>query len=160
MNTQTLNNSLSRRLTAVAASAVMAFGGVTIAQAAEGSSETLQQSFVAADSVAQDIQARTANHLEQLGHHRDAAADVIAERWAEQAAAGELEFETNIAHGQGNGINGTGHVLRLTESAAEQRLADLERETVPTEDGKAFGVAVASDDEYVYVAEFFLNDES
>lgn len=101
----------------------------------------------------------TVDHLTKQGHHRDAAAEAIAQEWADQAAAGKVTFTGNAGDGVTHLNEGSGNIYRLTAAETTERTAWLNRDVpvTATPQGKAFGVATATDGTTVYVAEYFLN---
>ena len=111
-----------------------------------------------APKVAGQLGAATTAHLEKAGHHKDARAAAIAQEWANQGAAGKLDYKGGVAHGLNHKDEGQGSVHRLTEQQAQDRLNWFNRD-VPVNAGSphGFGVATAYDGTYIYVAEFFLN---
>ena len=111
-----------------------------------------------APKVAGELGAATAAHLEKAGHRKDSHATAIAQEWANQGAAGKLDYKGGVAHGLNHKDEGQGSVHRLTEQQAQERLNWFNRD-VPVNAGSqhGFGVATAYDGTYIYVAEFFLN---
>ena len=111
-----------------------------------------------APKVAGELGAATTAHLEKAGHRKDAHATAIAQEWANQGAAGKLDYKGGVAHGLNHKDEGQGSVHRLTEQQAQDRLNWFNRD-VPVNAGSphGFGVATAYDGTYIYVAEFFLN---
>lgn len=111
-----------------------------------------------APKVAGQLGAATTAHLEKAGHHKDARAAAIAQEWANQGAAGKLEYKGGIAHGLNHKDEGQGTVRRLSEQQAQDRLNWFNRDVpVNAAPQHGFGVATAYDGTYIYVAEFFLN---
>lgn len=111
-----------------------------------------------APKVAGELGAATTAHLEKAGHRKDTHATAIAQEWANQGAAGKLDYKGGVAHGLNHKDEGQGSVHRLTEQQAQDRLNWFNRD-VPVNAGSphGFGVATAYDGTYIYVAEFFLN---
>ena len=106
----------------------------------------------------QDLADATVDHLTQQGHHFEEGAQAIASEWAQQAAAGQVEFVGGVGQGTTHLDEGIGNIYKLTPQEAEARYEWLQsREANPFDDGHAFGVGASSDGEYFYVAEFFAN---
>lgn len=111
-----------------------------------------------APQVAADLQAATADHLAQAGHHPDENAAAIAQEWANQGANGELTYYGDVANGVTHTEEGQGNVYRLSEEQAQERLNWFNRglEVTPGPE-YGYGVATAFDGEFIYIAEYFLN---
>lgn len=104
------------------------------------------------------VQGATVEHLNKAGHHRDGRADGVAQEWANQAAAGKLAFKAGAADGLTHLEEGSGNVYKMTEAEARERIAWLNRDIpVHVSDPHPYGVATASDGQFVYLAEFFFN---
>ncbi len=109
--------------------------------------------------VSTDVTAATAAHLRKQGHKDDTNAQKIAQEWANQAKDGKVKFEGNAGDGTTHLNEGSGNVYKLTLQEAKDRLAWLQRD-VPVQkspNAKPFGVASATDGEFVYLAEYFFN---
>lgn len=106
--------------------------------------------------VADQLRLATENNLTQMGHHLDGEAAEIAALWAQQALDGEVEFYGDVGSGVTHRESGSGNIYRLTGEQAEERLVWLDREANRFPDGYPAGVAVGTDGEYVYLAEYFL----
>lgn len=110
-----------------------------------------------APKVAAELGAATSTHLEKAGHRKDARAAAIAQEWADQGAAGKLDYKGGVAHGLNHKEEGQGSVHRLTEQEAQDRLNWFNRDVpVNPSPQHGFGVATAYDGTYIYVAEYFL----
>lgn len=106
--------------------------------------------------VADQLKLATENNLTQMGHRLDGEAAGIAALWAQQALNGEVEFYGGVGSGVTHREVGSGNIYRLTGEQAEERLVWLDREASYFPDGYPAGVAVSTDGEYVYLAEYFL----
>ncbi|MEX3563454.1 hypothetical protein VVR46_06955 [Corynebacterium phoceense] len=109
--------------------------------------------------VSTDVTAATAAHLRKQGHKDDTNAQKIAQEWANQGKAGIVKFDGNAGDGTTHLNEGSGNVYKLTLQEAKDRLAWLQRD-VPVQkspNAKPFGVASATDGEFVYLAEYFFN---
>ncbi|MDY3127407.1 MAG: hypothetical protein SOW59_04660 [Corynebacterium sp.] len=103
------------------------------------------------------LQSKTTEHLIAQGHKPNAEAQSIATQWVKDAAAGSISFKDGVGHGAQGKDKGTGNILRLTPAQAQDRVGWLNRATNPHNTPTGFGVATASDGQFVYIAEFFLN---
>lgn len=128
---------------------------VTAGNAAEAAPETQAPEL---PQVAADLQAATAHHLTQAGHHLDENAGAIAQEWADQGANGELVFYADVASGVTHTEQGQGNVYRLSAEQAQERLNWFNQglEVTPGPD-YGFGVATTFDGDFIYIAEYFLN---
>ncbi|QRJ59443.1 hypothetical protein [Corynebacterium macginleyi] len=108
--------------------------------------------------VAADLQAATAHHLTQAGHHPDENSAAIAQEWADQGANGELVFYGDAASGVTHTEQGQGNVYRLSAEQAQERLNWFNQglEVAPGPD-YGYGVATTYDGDFIYIAEYFLN---
>ncbi|MFH0412363.1 hypothetical protein ACG98H_09765 [Corynebacterium sp. L4756] len=179
--------SISRRLTAVALAGALTLGGTTAANAQENpvanlSSQAQSQIDAAAQQfisslpqevkdaandagielptlagTAESLRYKTEGHLEEAGHTKHGGAQATAQKWADEAAAGKVSFEDGVGHGTADANTGTGSILKLDEREAKARINWLDRSGNPHNNPTGFGVATATDGEYIYVAEFFLN---
>ena len=179
--------SISRRLTAIALAGALTFGGTTAANAQENPVEKLTsqaQSQIDAAATqfisslpqevkdtahkfgiklpslggaAETLRYETVDHLEEAGHTKSNAAQSIAQKWANEAAAGKVSFKDGVGHGTAGTDEGTGAIFKLTEKEARDRTNWLDRKGNPHNEPTGFGVATATDSKYVYISEFFLN---
>ena len=179
--------SISRRLTAIALAGALTLGGTTAANAQENPVEKLtSQAQSQIDSAAtqfisslpqevkdtahkfgiklpslggaaETLRYETVDHLEEAGHTKSNAAQSIAQKWANEAAAGKVSFKDGVGHGTAGTDEGTGAIFKLTEKEARDRTNWLDRKGNPHNEPTGFGVATATDGKYVYIAEFFLN---
>lgn len=105
------------------------------------------------------LNAATAKNLAKQGHHSDTKAQNYAQEWADQAARGDVVFVGNVGRGTTHLDEGDGNVYKLSAVEANDRVAWLNRDisvnVLPQ--AKGFGVATATDGNFIYVAEFFLN---
>lgn len=108
------------------------------------------------DSVAKRLQAATDRHLANMGHGKNAEAELIANAWAAQAAAGQVSFAAGAGKGSILGERGEGQVYRLTTAEAQDRIEWLNREANTADATYGFGTAVIQQGGTVYLAEFFL----
>ena len=179
--------SISRRLTAIALAGALTLGGTTAANAQENPVEKLAsqaQSQIDAAATqfisslpqevkdtahkfgiklpslggaAETLRYETVDHLEEAGHTKSNAAQSIAQKWANEAAAGKVSFKDGVGHGTAGTDEGTGAIFKLTEKEARDRTNWLDRKGNPHNEPTGFGVATATDSKYVYISEFFLN---
>ena len=179
--------SISRRLTAIALAGALTLGGTTAANAQENPVEKLTsqaQSQIDAAATqfisslpqevkdtahkfgiklpslggaAETLRYETVDHLEEAGHTKSNAAQSIAQKWANEAAAGKVSFKDGVGHGTAGTDEGTGAIFKLTEKEARDRTNWLDRKGNPHNEPTGFGVATATDGKYVYISEFFLN---
>ena len=179
--------SISRRLTAIALAGALTLGGTTAANAQENPVEKLTsqaQSQIDAAATqfisslpqevkdtahkfgiklpslggaAETLRYETVDHLEEAGHTKSNAAQSIAQKWANEAAAGKVSFKDGVGHGTAGTDEGTGAIFKLTEKEARDRTNWLDRKGNPHNEPTGFGVATATDSKYVYISEFFLN---
>ena len=179
--------SISRRLTAIALAGALTLGGTTAANAQENPVEKLTsqaQSQIDAAATqfisslpqevkdtahkfgiklpslggaAETLRYETVDHLEEAGHTKSNAAQSIAQKWANEAAAGKVPFKDGVGHGTAGTDEGTGAIFKLTEKEARDRTNWLDRKGNPHNEPTGFGVATATDGKYVYISEFFLN---
>ena len=179
--------SISRRLTAIALAGALTLGGTTAANAQENPVEKLtSQAQSQIDSAAtqfisslpqevkdtahkfgiklpslggaaETLRYETVEHLEEAGHTKNNAAQSIAQKWANEAAAGKVSFKDGVGHGTAGTDEGTGAIFKLTEKQARDRTNWLDRKGNPHNEPTGFGVATATDGKYVYISEFFLN---
>ena len=179
--------SISRRLTAIALAGALTLGGTTAANAQENPVEKLtSQAQSQIDSAAtqfisslpqevkdtahkfgiklpslggaaETLRYETVEHLEEAGHTKNNAAQSIAQKWANEAAAGKVSFKDGVGHGTAGTDEGTGAIFKLTEKEARDRTNWLDRKGNPHNEPTGFGVATATDGKYVYISEFFLN---
>lgn len=150
---------------AAALTATLALGAAPAAGAQTLSSPTALSSQVnvpvpgqvlPGDSVAKRLQAATDRHLADMGHTRNGEAEFIANAWAAQAAAGQVEFKAGSGKGTIFDNRGEGQVYRFTSADAEARIAWLDREANTAGERHGFGTAVIQQGDTVYLAEFFL----
>lgn len=110
----------------------------------------------AADSVEGRLVSVTDQHLNDMGHYRDAGAETTAAEWAGQVTAGQVEFFGGIGRGVTDLEVGDGNIYRLSTEEAEARIAWLSQPVNVTAEGTGYGVASASVDDTIYLVEYFL----
>lgn len=144
---------------AVALGAAPAAGAQTLSSPTALSSQAnlpVPGQVLPGDSVAKRLQAATDRHLADMGHTRNGEAELIANAWAAQAVAGQVEFKAGSGKGTIFDNRGEGQVYRFTSADAEARIAWLDREAGASADKYGYGTAVIQQGDTVYLAEFFL----
>lgn len=141
---------------------------LTLAPAANAQESVLSSAFQSSVSGALDrvglvgdtergLRDATEEHLSEMGHTPHQEAEKIAAAWVIEATLGHVDFVSGAGKGTFGADRGEGQVYRLTEQAAEDRIAWLDREANPATATYDFGTAVLNDTRgNVYLAEFFL----
>src|SRR5699024_7008653 len=106
---------------------------------------------------AETLRYETVDHLEEAGHTKSNAAQSIAQKWANEAAAGKVSFKDGVGHGTAGTDEGTGAIFKLTEKEYRDRNNSLGRLGNTHHSSTGFVVATAADSNCVYISEFLLN---
>lgn len=100
------------------------------------------------------LQAAAEQHIRAVGHTLSPSARQLAQDYADRAVRGELQFVGGVRYAI-RGEGGFGSVTRIPRDVAEDVIAELSAPTPPALLKVNGGAAVASDEEALYLAEFY-----